>query len=702
MDKAQELWHEFRKVWSVDRVRKMSLQEYTKVGSKDTFTYWIESRLDTLGSIWGGSSLKFGIYSRGDLSAKENVGKRMYTNEYGWLQKYGKTPDEAFQRVKSEIVSIIDAVQKGDLNRIDDIDIGNAYKWKIAFHYQPSLEKPVCLDIFKRKGLEYVSGLPAGSKYSAMERAIISKIKDVDVMTYTSKVWREYLNQTVDTVQLPADEKQTYVNTIYYGPPGTGKTYQVLKMMENLIEEQVSTPLAKRKTKTLNLDKTFWHLAPGRGAWLWNQLKKSDKLGYNWCEKEYGDLKKISSKTEHYDIIHRFSYVSQGDYFIIISGKKVLGIAEALHDYDYKKATDNEFDFQTIDVTWIEQFETPALLNTTNTATFSSLNGGRRWDTLKEELSSRGYIFSSEAEPAKPQKVLKHPYLMVTFHPSYSYEDFIEGIKPVLASDDEDSNQQVEYAIEEGVFYQACHFAAQNAGFEDLKAALEATKEERRDRFAEAKPFYFVIDEISRGNVANILGELITLIEVDKRLGQENELIVKLPYSKDRFGVPSNLVVLATMNTADRSVEALDVALRRRFSFIEVSPTPSLIEQPEDFEVDLSKMLTAINERLVLLIDKDHCIGHSYFMGLEKVDEPFEKLQSVFKNKVIPLLQEYFYGAPEKIGMVLGPDFMQKQQPSATVKLFQQFVEDTGIFDKSIYSVVIPTEIAAFRRIYEA
>lgn len=171
--------------------------------------------------------------------------------------------------------------------------------------------------------------------------------------------------------------------------------------------------------------------------------------------------------------------------------------------------------------------------------------------------------------------------------------------------------------------------------------------------------YVLIIDEINRGNIAQIFGELITLIEPDKRAGQPESLSVLLPYSKTSFSVPDNLYIIGTMNTADRSVEALDTALRRRFNFTEISPKPELLESFNFENIDLVRMLTTVNRRIEKLIDKDHCIGHSYFMKLKDSKNPLDDLKSIFRDKIIPLLQEYFYGDFGKIGLLLGKSFVE-------------------------------------------
>ncbi|OXM86226.1 hypothetical protein CF651_11235 [Paenibacillus rigui] len=169
----------------------------------------------------------------------------------------------------------------------------------------------------------------------------------------------------------------------------------------------------------------------------------------------------------------------------------------------------------------------------------------------------------------------------------------------------------------------------------------------------EVKNYVFIIDEINRGNISKIFGELITLIEKSKRLGQEEELTAILPYSKKKFGVPDNVYILGTMNTADRSIALLDTALRRRFKFIEMMPQSGVLDSINVSDIKVSKLLDIINKRIEVLYDREHMIGHAYFMDLR--DNPsIECLANIFKNSIIPLLQEYFYEDYNKIQLVLG------------------------------------------------
>jgi len=198
--------------------------------------------------------------------------------------------------------------------------------------------------------------------------------------------------------------------------------------------------------------------------------------------------------------------------------------------------------------------------------------------------------------------------------------------------------------------------------------------------FEETKNHVLIIDEINRGNVSAIFGELITLLEEDKRKGNPEHIEAKLPYSGDNFSVPNNVYIIGTMNTADRSVEALDTALRRRFSFVEMQPNPEVLSEVEN--VDLSKLLETINKRIEVLIDKDHQIGHSYFIGIQDIED----LKRTFKDKIIPLLEEYFYRDFGKIGLVLGGEFIKLAENQVAFPENFEYEKDF-LEDKKIYHI---------------
>lgn len=213
--------------------------------------------------------------------------------------------------------------------------------------------------------------------------------------------------------------------------------------------------------------------------------------------------------------------------------------------------------------------------------------------------------------------------------------------------------------------------------------------------------FVLIIDEINRGNVAGIFGELITLIEENKRKGRPEALEVTLPYSQEPFSIPDNLYIIGTMNTADRSVEALDAALRRRFSFVPMMPDTKDLKPLQNSKVDIHALLNKVNQRLVQLLDEDHQLGHSHFWELHKHTDPLPELRRVFKDKVIPQLEEYFHRDRSKLQLVLGEKFVTGTDPADDLFLGD---EAAMAHEPRVVYAVTPMNTwdeAAFRSLYE-
>jgi hypothetical protein len=396
------------------------------------------------------------------------------------------------------------------------------------------------------------------------------------------------IDDKVSTVSSPMPS----LNTILYGPPGTGKTYALRnEYMKRFTETQVMT--REQYAQELAADLTWLQvitivlcdLGPAKASKIFDHLLLQAKIRLSSNQNPKNTIWAWLQRHTKMDCAN-VKYAQRDEPLIF---------------------SKDEHSVWTVDREMVDE-QLPELID--------KLKAFREFKPVAKEI--RRYEF-------------------VTFHQSYSYEDFVEGIKPVMS---EDVAGALTYEVKPGIF----------------KTMVKRALDDPRHEYA------VLIDEINRGNVASIFGELITLIEDDKRKGASNELRAQLPYSRQEFVVPSNLYIIGALNTADRSVEALDTALRRRFTFVAFPPQPERIQQPADLDVDLQKLLVTINSRIEKLLDKDHCIGHSYFMVIAQTSDPLGELRNVFATKVLPLLEEYFYGAPAKIGMVLGEAFVKPKE----------------------------------------
>ena len=241
---------------------------------------------------------------------------------------------------------------------------------------------------------------------------------------------------------------------------------------------------------------------------------------------------------------------------------------------------------------------------------------------------------------------------MVTFHQNYAYEDFVEGIRPVLDGEP-GSEKRIAYYLRDGIF-----------------KCIADTARKRQD-----KQFVLIIDEINRGNIAKIFGELITLIEDSRRIGAEDETEVTLPYSQKPFGVPNNIYIIGTMNTADRSVQLLDTALRRRFRFEELMPNPKHELVPDDIDsINCRELMREMNYRITKLLDREHQIGHTHFFGIRSIED----LADRFQHKIFPLLQEYFFDDWGKICRVLNNNAFVSQGKESNLPADEGSYEEGG------------------------
>ncbi len=444
-------------------------------------------------------------------------------------------------------------------------------------------------------------------------------------------------------IQLMNDFKNSSpLNQILYGPPGTGKTFNTIDTAISIVNPQFD--LKKERKELLE----EYHRLVKTGNIVFTTFHQS--MSYEDFIEGIKPLKGDSGDSVIYDVeagLFKIACANAG-YFCY---QKSLENDKKQHKYTFDDLYDSfieyyqefleagtEFSFKTLtgkEVTIIhinsnDSIQARALHSTATKkpAPLTKENLQKLYDRFSsvEEISTLSQVQETvEVTPRTTEfyavfKGLKE-YEKTIFKP-----EEIESIAQIEVLDEKDKLKK----FDAGVFKEAIKANSQNA-----------------------EKVVMIIDEINRGNISAIFGELITLIEESKRLGKDEFLEITLPYSKKKFSVPANLYIIGTMNTADRSVEALDTALRRRFSFVEMLPNPSKLEGKTVNDVDLRTLLETMNERIEVLVDRDHTIGHAFLINIQSIDE----LRNAFANKIIPLLQEYFYGNYRKMEMVIGSAF---------------------------------------------
>ena len=423
---------------------------------------------------------------------------------------------------------------------------------------------------------------------------------------------------------------------IFYGPPGTGKTYHARKFAEELVENNTRQRNGDEPTSK-NKDKWFEYL----------KLTLEKSLPENYSINDFTDESKtntrISLKSDDDEKRIAVSYTNKGKNS---EQKSVeIGIHEGNMKWLSEVPKENRF-VLVVNLSNSSYILLPHDILIKN----AKFRGGEGWDksgktsmwfTLTSLAENDAVLYANNLTKKFDCKkflynlntIFASDYEFVTFHPSYSYEEFMEGIRARIT----DSN--LEYYVDDGIFKRICSVA-------------------RKKRNKNCK-HVIIIDEINRGNISKIFGELITIIEKDKR----EEITVALPYSKEKFTVPKNVYIVGTMNTADRSLTQIDVALRRRFSFVEFLPNYKLIDA-EIEGINLADLLKNLNERLLGEGMREKQIGHAYFMKKEKPVRELNHIRHVFENEIIPLFQDYFYEDYEKIEKMIGPTFIDKKNMS--------------------------------------
>lgn len=712
----------------LDKLLDMPIEEYIVLKANypetynDVFTYWLERKEEIGGAIGGGNASKFYIYM--DATGKYCIG---YGNNKRYIE--GNELKYEYNELISKIVKSIELAKEDNIQGIKELNppLWNMVLLKILSIYVPDK----FIDIYSSSVLVPLAEILNLDIDKSPENIIeinylaTKKLREMDEF----KEWEMFkLSNFVWETISKAPRKITYW--------ALGHNYDGNNILPDLIEKN--------------------KIAVG-----YFEEDLSDVIINKRTLKEY--LKENNCDNNIIKTITNFSEIKKGDIVILkssytkgekrnISVFKVSAIAEVLEDVNSGYEYDEKL-HHTIPVKWISKEVREIeginylgtltkiknekildiILNNTNLphepqgSIFNEVDElnednknfilygppgtGKTYNVINKALEiidPEGYLEMAEDNNREAilnqykELVDKGQVAFCTFHQSYGYEEFIEGLKS-----DGKGNFVTEDGILKRIAYNAAYEGLKNeykeneSNYEDKKAKVNNYINKEK-AFKEAKKFVLIIDEINRGNISKIFGELITLLEEDKRIGTSNQIVANLPYTKEKFSLPNNLYIIGTMNTSDKSIAQIDIALRRRFIFEEMMPDYEVLDEVDGIKLD--ELLITINERIEFLLDRDHLIGHAYFVSCNS----YSDIINVVINKIIPLLQEYFYGDNEKVGMILGgigsseddKYIVYKEEKSAN-KIFKGFKNISDIGSKEFFRVKSNIGIEELKNIYE-
>jgi hypothetical protein len=632
---------QFLKHFPLERWTTITLEEYALGQSRpneDVYCWWIEFGTKNLVNIGGATAIKHMIFYHSD-------GYWKYVSAY-------PDKDTAWQAIHKEFMQLFELAKVQNWGQMDAEDLlnrGSRTKLKSLYLYYPDHIIPIVAPQHMKHFLMLLGDDEANLKGQSsifLNRRLQQKLrtfpeaqqlstrelmrclyewndprKDDAITTYSTKRQDDAPaseQKPSDLFLSIADALERKGQAILHGPPGTGKTYHALRFAEWW--------LARANGRTLDdliaqqTPRRVWWVVANPKRWRWDELFTDGSVEYN-----YGRLERNYPLVQPGDLV--VGYHSHPDMKIVA----LAHVTEGLHDID----GDPRITLEPVSriengLTYAELTEDPTLRH--SEPIHNRCQGSlfkleeREADYLLSLLAERDPKIEAYIDQSETQADTQNQLTLVTFHPSYSYEDFIEGFRP------QDSGEGLRLRLADGLFKTVCVTARANS--------------ERK--------YLILVDEINRANLAKVFGEIITLLERDKR-----GIRVVLPQSKEPFIVPSNVYMLGTMNTSDRSIRLMDAALRRRFSFIEVMPDLALLRGTQiDGVLDLYDFLRVLNTRISRTQGREKQIGHSFFMENGQPITDGSEFARRFRQEVLPLLQEYCYDDYSELAEYIGADLV--------------------------------------------
>lgn len=690
LNNNKDVWKKFVGQYAAQNITRMKLDEYCmgRGSKKENFSWWIERGLQpVIGTYFAGSARAHILYKKPDGG--------LYKHRY--LESMNDDDALSYVLKITQLLAQTSSLEQAE--RYDDdkniyadlriepkVTMGAARKLRVYMAYHPdkvvNINSPKHIEHFLRLfGTKNVAAGPFGKARQLWDvyQDVKKEINDLTPDGFGKLLYDRKLDLAptkekneegeIEGSPVTLDDESVPRNVILYGPPGTGKTYSTIDAALKILDPAFYSENSNDRASLLarfgelkdlkRIDFVTFHQSYSYEEFVEGLKVNTDENGQIVYSIDPGVFKRIceaaSSRVTH-----------QIDANIDLKGRTIwkISLGNTLGDdsYIYDECIDNNY----------------VLIGYGNEIDFSDCQ--TKEDILKK-YNDNGIDFKIGDYPVSClyifQQLMKERDLVVVSDGNHKFRAIgeVTGKYRRLRRSDEDhyvqcrdvkwlrvySPSRPREELMDKVFSQMTLYELKPKTLDPQRLAallFEPVQEEGgsldKGKIPYSNARVLIIDEINRGNIAKIFGELITLIENDKRSGQKEALSVTLPYSKASFSVPDNLYIIGTMNTADRSLTSIDAALRRRFVFEEVVPDSSLLANTEAEDgVDIKKIMDAINSRIEILLGREYLIGHSYFLQLRE-DASIGSLRSLFKRHILPLLQEYFFDDWEKIHRVLG------------------------------------------------